>query len=170
MLQADKFDLIVDCTNFSEENSIPLNFLKAIVNHEDALHLLGSLKSMYLFAPSSQFVAYFKRVIALLPGTPRNSKKASFVTKELCTVSAFEGKMQIIQDIFDLEDYFSAPAEALPSSTVELLSQDRAFVTDAIFVCREGTHSPCQVRVGLHDISITSVSDLVPRCLTSNYS
>lgn len=95
--------------------------------------------------------------MAILPGALIDFGLLKASDDVNASVSSFENKFRIVQDTFELEDYFPEPSEVLLPSTLEMQSEDRAYVTDAILVCRDGTHNPCQIRASASDLLVSTV-------------
>lgn len=69
-----------------------------------------------------------------------------------------ESKIRVIQDAFELEDHFPSPSVVLAPSTLTLMNAERTLVTEATYICPEGLHVRCQIRIGPRDLHILAVS------------
>jgi hypothetical protein len=64
-----QYEIILDCAGFEEDSGIPIAFLQTFTDHTDP-PVSSKLHSIHIYSPSSSFVTYFKKVLAMLPGRP----------------------------------------------------------------------------------------------------
>lgn len=62
-LQSPYYDILIDCTGFRSDSSVPPAILGQFLNKLDD-DILQRLHTVFVHAPNSAFVAYFKQLVA----------------------------------------------------------------------------------------------------------